>query len=370
MKAPEPIQEGYGTCAEGLPDIVWGARPDGFVEYVNARAVAYTGLPAEQLQGWGWRKVIHPQDVPRAQTAWAQATRSGNPYQAEYRLRSKDGAYRWHLARALPMRAAPAGAARWAGTCTDIDEPLRAAQGRERALARQRQTRVAAVAAQQARHHARLQLAIQAANVGLWDWDLQTQAVYLSPEAKRQLGYGEAELMAATFGDWAGHLHPEDRPRMAQQLQAYLAQPWPGYEAEFRLRHKDGSYRWVLARAELVYDAAGKPWRMLGCQLDITERKGAEEALRQSEERFATFMDNLPGFAWLKDVQGRYVYLNKRVTQLPSYGANWLGKTDAELWPADLAPSTTPTINRSWPLEPRSKRSSLTWLRAPNATRW
>src|SRR6202011_133901 len=68
---------------------------------------------------------------------------------------------------------------------------------------------------------------------------------------------------------------------------------------------------------------------------EIEERKEAEEARRQSEERFAAFMDNLPGYAWMKDLQGRYVYVNKMVRGLPGYRS--VGKTDAQIWPADLA---------------------------------
>ena len=125
--------------------------------------------------------------------------------------------------------------------------------------------------------HARLRLAIQAAGVGLWDWDLATNRVYFSPECKRQLGYVETALQE-DFGEWESHLHPEDHERVMQGLRAYLAEPGPVYEAEYRLRHQDGAYRWMLARAELMHDAAGRPCRMLGCQLDITERKAAEGA--------------------------------------------------------------------------------------------
>src|SRR5207244_10960520 len=73
----------------------------------------------------------------------------------------------------------------------------------------------------------------------------------------------------------------------------------------------------------------------MNCFQDISERKQAEDALRQSEERFAAFMDNLPGYAWMKDLQGRYVYVNEMVKGLPGYRS--LGKTDAQIWPADLA---------------------------------
>src|SRR4051794_21155086 len=116
IQTPESTQENGWPWAENFPDIIWRARSDGFVEYVNARGVEYAGWPAEQLQGWGWRKLIHRQDARRAQAAWAQATQRGEPYQAEYRLRRNDGVYRWHLARARPAETPGRGLRRWIGT--------------------------------------------------------------------------------------------------------------------------------------------------------------------------------------------------------------------------------------------------------------
>jgi PAS domain S-box-containing protein len=123
---------------------------------------------------------------------------------------------------------------------------------------------------------ARLQLAARASTTGLWDWNLRTNQAYLSPEWKRQLGYEDDE-MPNRFEEWESRLHPEDHDRMMKTIQAYLENPWPNYETEFRLRHKDGSYRWILSRAEALFDDQEKPWRMLGSHIDITERKQAEE---------------------------------------------------------------------------------------------
>jgi len=122
------------------------------------------------------------------------------------------------------------------------------------------------------------QLATDAADVGLWDWNLQDNAVYLSPVFKRQLGYREEE-MPSRYEAWEGRLHPEDRARTLATIQDYLAERLPYYELEFRLRHKDGSYRWFLSRGALRRDEAGRPIRMLGVQVDITERRHAEEQL-------------------------------------------------------------------------------------------
>lgn len=126
---------------------------------------------------------------------------------------------------------------------------------------------------------ARLRLSVRSANIGLWDWDLRTNEVYFSPEWKNQLGYAEDEI-TNRFEEWQSRVHPEDLERALRQVHAYLAHPEGPHEMEVRLRHQDGSYRWIYSNADLLLDGAGKPVRMLGCHLDITERKRVEDQIR------------------------------------------------------------------------------------------
>jgi PAS domain S-box-containing protein len=129
----------------------------------------------------------------------------------------------------------------------------------------------------------RLQIMSEAGKIGLWDWDLSTDEVYFSPEWKKQLGYEDHEIKN-DYLDWETRLHPEDFERMKAYVQSYLHSPSSSFRNEFRMKHKDGSYRWILATAALNYDATGKPVRLMGAHVDITERKHKEEALRQSED--------------------------------------------------------------------------------------
>ena len=130
----------------------------------------------------------------------------------------------------------------------------------------------------------RLCMAVKAANVGLWDWDLLANTVYYSPEWKRQIGYNDEEI-SDRIDEWQSRVHPEDLGPALQRMAAHLENPQNRYETEVRLRHRDGSYRWIYTQADLLHDDAGNPVRMLGCHIDITERKQAAEALRESDAR-------------------------------------------------------------------------------------
>lgn len=130
----------------------------------------------------------------------------------------------------------------------------------------------------------RLSLVIQGVNVGLFDWELGGNTVRYSREWKSQLGYADEEI-GDHFEEWQSRVHPDDLGPTLARVQSYLEKPWPDYEVEFRMRHKDGSWRWILARAAMINDPAGKPVRMIGIHLDITARKEVEESLRESEER-------------------------------------------------------------------------------------
>jgi PAS domain S-box-containing protein len=122
----------------------------------------------------------------------------------------------------------------------------------------------------------RLSLAVEAANVGLWAIDLTARRVMYSAQWKRQLGYEPHEIADEPYeGD--RRLHPDDRERTRERLIAYIANPQGPYEDEYRMQHKDGGWRWIYSRGDVIRDARGRPLRMLGAHVDVTERKLAEE---------------------------------------------------------------------------------------------
>ena len=115
-------------------------------------------------------------------------------------------------------------------------------------------------------------LATMGANDGLWDWDLKTQTIYFSPRWKSMLGYSDSEI-GQHPREWFSRLHPEDRPRVKQQIAAHITGKAQHFESEYRILCKDGSYRWALTRGLALVDNNGKAQRIAGSQTDITERK-------------------------------------------------------------------------------------------------
>lgn len=143
------------------------------------------------------------------------------------------------------------------------------------------------------RSRERFELAVSGSQDGLWDWDLDTNVVYFSPRWKSIIGYEDHEI-AHRIEEWDKRLHPEERETVIAANRAHIEGTTPFYEHEYRLRHKNGSYRWILARGVALRDDGGKAYRMAGSHIDVTERKEAEKALRETQECYQAVMAALP----------------------------------------------------------------------------
>ena len=127
------------------------------------------------------------------------------------------------------------------------------------------------------------ELAVRGSNDGLWDWDLETNAAFFSPRWKSQLGYEDYEI-PHHFPEFESRLHSDDRERVLKTVRDYLEGRLPFYSVEFRMRCKNGSYRWILARGVALRDEHGEPYRMAGSHTDVTERKEFESRLAEQNQ--------------------------------------------------------------------------------------
>jgi PAS domain S-box-containing protein len=122
-------EEHFKLLADTIPQIVWTANPDGYLDYYNRHWINYTGMNLEETQGSGWQPVLHPEDVQNCIETWSQSIQTGEPYEIQYRFkRAVDGSYRWHLGRALPVKNELGQIVKWFGTSTDIDDQKRSAE--------------------------------------------------------------------------------------------------------------------------------------------------------------------------------------------------------------------------------------------------
>jgi PAS domain S-box-containing protein len=183
-----------------------------------------------------------------------------------------------------------------------------------------------------------------AAHVAIWEWDLTTNRVYFSPEYRRQLGVGEAELTNG-LSEWEARLHPEDRKRVTQGLRSYLANPGPCYEAAYRLGCKDTTYRWMLLRAEVIRDPQSRPCRILGYQLDISEQRKRGE----DQARLAAIVESSEDAIISKCLEGIVTSWNEGARRLFGYSAEeMLGQSVSRIIPAERSEEEVQILARLW----------------------
>ncbi|MEO8005373.1 MAG: PAS domain-containing protein [Betaproteobacteria bacterium] len=141
----------FHEMAESLPQLAWGARPDGYIDWYNRRWYEYTGTTLEDVAGWGWKSVHDPALIDEVEATWTASIVEGKPFEMQFPLRSRDGRFRWHLTRALPLRDESGRIVRWFGTNTDIDDSRRAEEERKVLLASEHAARVSAEIASRAK---------------------------------------------------------------------------------------------------------------------------------------------------------------------------------------------------------------------------
>jgi PAS domain S-box-containing protein len=299
------------------PALIHSARPDGYVDYFNQRWLTYVGLPLEDLQGWGWAKSIHPEDLERISEKWRASLASGEPLVNESRLRRADGEYRWQLLRKVPLRDMQGNIVKWYGSVVDIEDRKRAEEERRRG-------------------ETYLAMAQRMARMGVWSWNPSSGDMFGSEEFYRifAISPAKAKLTREVF---LQRIHPEDLPRYESGVNAAVAER-RNWELDYRIVLPDGSLKYLHAIGKPVFDKSGDTLEFVGTTLDITERKRAEQGLRQAEERIRAILEYSPNLIFLKDAEGRYLLVNKEFERTLRVSQEQVkGKTDSDLFPPEQA---------------------------------
>ena len=206
---------------ETVPSLLWSTGPDGEVTYINQRILDYLGIRLEDFRHRGWEAFLHPADLPETARAFYQAIQTGTSHQSVHRVRRADGEYRWHQARAEPLRDRQGCIVQWYGLSVDIDDAKKAEEALRESEARSRSA-IDGIAAL---------VSILAPNGKLETVNRQLLEYFGRPlEWLKNWGTTDA-------------VHPEDLPRILELFQKAMASGIP-FNFELRMRRFDGEYRW------------------------------------------------------------------------------------------------------------------------------
>lgn len=248
----------FRTLVEDTAQAIWEADPDGMINFLSASWQAYTGQTEAEWSHNGWQAVVHPEDLDYVCTQWNKAIASQRPVNAEYRLRTAQGTWRWTHARAAPIFNPDKTVRKWVGMNIDITET-------KETEARLRESE---------EFH---RVSIEAGHIGTWYIDVQADELVLSPKKAELLGL-PPETSRIGLGQWMSWLCPDDVPKVKQAIENIIKDR-TSIDVEYRINLPNQSERWLYSRGTVIVDNDRPVRRMYGATLDITERKQTIETI-------------------------------------------------------------------------------------------
>ncbi|MDO7844128.1 PAS domain S-box protein [Sphingomonas immobilis] len=331
QRALEKSEAGFSALAQFMPNQVWTARADGWLDWFNDQVYTFSGTEKGSLDGAGWTAIVHPDDLDAAAALWARSVATGDGYETEFRLRDAGGQYRWHLTRAVALRDSAGAIVSWVGTNTDIDAQKRA----EEASTQDRE---------------RLWTISQDL---LLVCDPEGRITAINPSAERVLGFQPEEMIGTLLTDF---IHPDDLADTAAEV-ARIAAGATTLSFENRYRTKSGDYRL------LDWTAVPAGGHIHGVGRDITAQRATEEALRQSQKMeavgqltggIAHDFNNL-----LQGITGSLDMIQTRLDQgRPGDLGRWLTGAKTSASRAAALTHRLLAFSRRQPLDPRPVRAN------------
>jgi PAS domain S-box-containing protein len=345
----------FRNMADFSPIMLWVTDQAGHCTYRNPRWFEFTGQEMDCAHGMGWLDAVHPEDRPRVENQFIEATRDGVSLNIEYRLRRADGVYRWAMDAAMPRRGSNEELLGLVGSVVDVTHR------KEEAMSANARAE-------------RLRLALSASNSGDWSWDADSDIITLSPRAAAIFGVAPGPVIT-----WQSMLHmldEEDVPRVRRAVEQALATR-SDFDVEYRVVRPSGSISWVGARGRGTYgEEDGNVTGMLGVFQEINGRKRAEQALLEREQRMNRLMSLMPAGIYACDAKGRIIFYNRRAAEL--WGCEPQLNSDYEAFCRGfqayrLDGSPLPYEERAMAVairEGRSIRDAEAILERPDGSRW
>jgi len=323
-KAEDALRESetnFAAVVNLAPQFVWICTNEGLNTYFNDRWYRYTGLTPEQSLGKGWNTPFHPDDKQAAWDAWNQATATGGTYSVESRLQAADGSYRWFLMRGEPVRDNAGGIVKWFGTCTDIDDMKKARDAMRES-------------------EDRFRLFVEHAPAALAMFDREMHYLHWSRRWQTDYGLESRDLRGVSHYE----IFPEIPERWKEIHRRGLAGEVLRGEDD-RFDRIDGSTQWIRWEVRPWYDRTGVIAGIVIFAEEITARKQAEKALRDSEERFQAMANGIPQLAWMAEADGNIFWYNQRWYE---YTGTTFEQMQGWGWESVHDPTVLPEVTERW----------------------
>lgn len=316
-------EEHYRSFVELHPQTPWMADANGAVTEIGPGWRQVSGLPAHKALGRGWEQSVHPEDLHEIRSAWTACVRHGKPLDVACRISSpSDGKYRWFRNRAAPRLDAKGNVVQWYGLLEDVHQQklaldaLRESEALFRGIA-------------------------DSVPVMMWLTDANGQATYHSKRWLELTGQGEIDALGS---GWSLSVHPDDLASVLARFADGISKS-AFFRLEYRLRREDGTWAWVIDTGAPRLSRNGELLGYAGSIVDITDRRAAESALRESEASLRSIFDNSPDCIRLLDLEGRPLLMNKAGREL--LGLSSSDRLENYSWRKVFAKGLAPEVDAS-----------------------
>ncbi len=276
------------------------------ITYMNAAAEELTGYALEEVRG----KKPH---------FLSPSPENAEDYEELYRLLRKEGRAEWEFVNKRKDGEEYVVQAK-INSLRDMRGELRGYVSFRRDVTEERR-----ILRELRNQREQFQLALRGTDDGIWDWNIREGEIFFSENWKKMLGYEDEELQN-DFETFESLLYEEDKERVSEYIQRYMRGELKKYSLEFRMKHRDGSLRWILSKGEALRDETGRPYRLTGAHSDITARRESEERLKISEKNFRTFFETMDDLIFIGNQEGEIFYTNPGVTKKLGYTREELQK--------------------------------------------
>ena len=284
-------EQSLQILVETIPTLMWRAKPDGHFDYVNKRLLEYFGSPLEEIIGWGWMEKVHPDDVAFKVQSWLSNLETMTSQDANCRFQGADGAYRWFNVRGEPLRDSDGRVQHWYGVLIDIDERKKT----ENLLRRS---------------EAHLAEAQRLSHTGAVAYN-GTAILFASEETYHIWGFDPAQGLPSREVVFQ-RIHPGDRDWLSAEVRRAVDEK-RRFSVAYRISLADGTVKHLETIGQPVFSASGKLVEIFATQTDVTERKRAEDALRESEYKLRRIVETVPSMLWSTAPDGEPTRLNQRI---------------------------------------------------------